>query len=367
MSYASRLIIHGHGAEQMTRPDLTVMGCGIFGLACGYVAAQRGAKVRLYEARHIGAGSSGGIVGALAPHVPENWNEKKAFQLESLLMAPDFWSGVEALGGQASGYARPGRLQPLADDHAVELARARGENAKTLWQGQAEWRVRPLEGKGWEPASPTGLVVEDTLTGRLHPRMAARALAAALRALGAEIIEGVALPPEDTSGPVLWATGYQGLLDLNAALGGKPGGGVKGQAVLLRYPAAHLPQLFVDGLHIVAHADDTVAIGSTSEHSWDAPDSCDAQADTLYARAIAACPELAQAEVLERWAGIRPRAKSRAPMLGAWPERPGHFIANGGFKIGFGMAPKVAEVMADLILEGQDHIPEGFRVAASLK
>ena len=35
-----------------------------------------------------------------------------------------------------------------------------------------------------------------------------------------------------------------------------------------------------------------------------------------------------------RWAGLRPRARSRAPMLGAWPGRPGHFIANGGFKIG---------------------------------
>ncbi|MEQ9673084.1 MAG: FAD-dependent oxidoreductase, partial [Roseovarius indicus] len=41
-------------------------------------------------------------------------------------------------------------------------------------------------------------------------------------------------------------------------------------------------------------------------------------------------------------------------------------IANGGFKIGFGMAPKVAEVMAALILEGRDEIPEGFRPQASL-
>ncbi|MEO5615955.1 MAG: FAD-dependent oxidoreductase, partial [Cypionkella sp.] len=38
------------------------------------------------------------------------------------------------------------------------------------------------------------------------------------------------------------------------------------------------------------------------------------------------------------------------------------FVANGGFKIGFGMAPKVAEVMVDLVLEGRDAIPEGFRV-----
>jgi glycine oxidase len=53
-------------------------------------------------------------------------------------------------------------------------------------------------------------------------------------------------------------------------------------------------------------------------------------------------------------------------MLGAWPDRPGHFIANGGFKIGFGMAPKISEVMADLLLDGSDAVPDGFRVTDNL-
>jgi len=70
--------------------------------------------------------------------------------------------------------------------------------------------------------------------------------------------------------------------------------------------------------------------------------------------------------VLDRWAGLRPRTASRAPMLGSWPGRDAQFIANGGFKIGFGMAPKVAEVMADLVLDGVDRVPAAFRVEASL-
>ena len=86
----------------------------------------------------------------------------------------------------------------------------------------------------------------------------------------------------------------------------------------------------------------------------------------MIARAEAAVPVLRHARVIERWAGVRPRARTRAPMLGPWPGRPGHYVANGGFKIGFGMAPKVAEVMAALILEGQDGIPDGFRVEDSL-
>ena len=51
---------------------------------------------------------------------------------------------------------------------------------------------------------------------------------------------------------------------------------------------------------------------------------------------------------------------------GAAPAARGRFIANGGFKIGFGMAPMVGEVMADLMLDGTDRIPDGFRPEASM-
>lgn len=126
-------------------------------------------------------------------------------------------------------------------------------------------------------------------------------------------------------------------------------------------PAA--PQLFVGGLHIIPHANGTVAIGSTSERDFENPVLTDAQCDILLERAYAALPVLENAEIIERWAGVRPRAKSRAPLLGRWPEKRGHYLANGGFKIGFGMAPKIADVMADLVLENVDLIPEGFRVS----
>jgi glycine oxidase len=347
----------------MARHDLTVMGGGIFGLACAWEAARRGAKVRLIERDRIGAGSSGGLVGALAPHVPENWNAKKQFQLESLLVAQGWWDEIAATGGIDPGYLRSGRLQPIPDDRALQNARARIAEAETLWQGRADWRVIPATGGPWEPHSPTGWLIHDTLTARLHPRRAAAALTAALRATGADVIEGAAEP----DGPTLWATGHHGLIDLSTALNQPVGAGVKGQALLLQHDARDLPQLFADALHIVPHADGTTAIGSTSENDWSDPATTDAQLDDILARARAALPVLAKAPVLDRWAGIRPRARTRAPMLGAWPDRPGHFIANGGFKIGFGMAPKVATTMADLILNGQDSIPPGFRVEDNLQ
>lgn len=344
----------------MTRVDLTVRGGGVFGLSIAWEAARRGARVRLIETQRIGAGASGGLVGALAPHVPENWNDKKAFQLDSLLMAAEFWASVEAASGLPTGYARLGRLQPLPDASAVAKARQRAEEAITLWQGRAAWQVVPATGAAWEPASATGLLIHDTLTARLHPRWATKALVAAIRAMGGEVIEGDA--PEE--GPVIWATGVAGLQALSEAAGRSLGGGVKGQAVSLRHDAAALPQMLVEGLLIVPHADGSVAIGSTSEHSWSDPTSTDAQLDALLAKARAALPVLRDAPVLDRWAGLRPRAQTRAPVLGPWPDRPGHYVANGGFMIGFGMAPKVAQVMANLVLDGRDAIPPGFRASA---
>ncbi|AXI48287.1 FAD-dependent oxidoreductase [Sulfitobacter sp. SK012] len=340
--------------------DITIRGAGIFGLSIAWACVQRGARVQIIDPYGPGAGSSGGIVGALAPHVPENWNPKKAFQLESLLMAADFWRGVTEVGGVDAGYARTGRTQPIADDAGLALARQRTETAKDLWKGDAHWVVQPCDENPWAPLSPTGWMIHDTLSARLHPRKACAALVAALESRGVEVVNDA---PDH--GAVLWATGIAGLETLNQTAPRLVGTGVKGQAALLRYDARNQPQLFAGGVHAIPHLDGTVAIGSTSEREWEIDDTTDAQLDAVIDRARAAIPALHNASVIERWAGIRPRSRSRAPMLGAWPGHPGHFIANGGFKIGFGMAPKVAGVLADLMLDGLDTIPNGFRVEDS--
>lgn len=342
----------------MTTPDVTVMGAGIFGLACAWEMARRGARVRVIETARIGAGASGGVVGALAPHVPGAWNPKKQFQFDSLLMAGAFWDAVRKTGEVDPGYARSGRLQAIADAAALEQARSRATEAARLWQGQAAWHVEPLPGADWQPLAASGWMIRDTLSARIAPRAALAALVAAIRALGGEVIEGSG-PPE---GAVLWATGVAGLAEMSATFGKPVGGAVKGQAARLGFDAGRQPQLFVDGLHIVPHADGTVAVGSTSERVYSGENAITPHLDDLIGRARAAVPILSDAPVIERWAGLRPRAASRAPMLGAWPGRAGHFVANGGFKIGFGMAPKAAAVMADLILAGRDAIPDGFRV-----
>ena len=345
----------------MAMVDVTVYGAGGFGLSVAWACVQRGARVQVIDPFGPGAGASGGIVGALAPHVPENWNDKKQFQFESLMLAEAFWVGVEVAGGVTAGYGRTGRVQPVADERGLELARARAVSAEALWQGKAVWEVIPAADCGdWAPDSPTGWMIRDSLSGRMHPRRACAALVAGLRARGVEVVaEGAA------AGRVVWATGVAGLDEISAVRPRVFGNGVKGQAALLRHERRDAPQLFADTVHVVPHADGTVAIGSTSERDYADGHSVDGRLDDVLARAFAAVPALRGAEVIERWAGVRPRTRSRAPVLGAHPVRAGEFIANGGFKIGFGMAPKVARVMADLVLEGVDTIPEGFRAEAS--
>ncbi len=346
----------------MAIAEITVFGAGVLGLSVAFCCARHGAKVQVIDPNGVASGASGGVVGALAPHTPDNWNPKKAFQFESLMMAEKFWADVQQIGGVQTGYGRHGRLQPILSDRQLELAHIRAENAKELWQGKATWTVCSANEIGeWCPPSPTGFVVYDTLSGCIHPRRATQALAAAVEAMG-----GVIRNSGSPCGTIVSATGVAGLRDLSVELEKPIGKGVKGQGAVLDFDARGRSQLFADGIHIVPHASGTVGIGSTSENEFSDATVVDEKLETTIEKARDLFPVLRDAPVIERWANVRPRAKSRAPMLGRHPLRPDEFIVNGGFKIGFGMAPKIGFVMAELILNGVDDIPEPFAVAASL-
>ncbi len=337
-------------------------GAGIFGLSIAWELVQRGARVEVVDPGGPGAGASGGLVGALAPHVPENWNPKKDFQFESLLRAESFWAEIAGASGQSPGYARAGRVQPIADDAALALAEARAETARELWRGAARWEITD-HAHGWDLPSPTGRYIHDTLSAHMHPRRACVALAAALARRGVEVRAEAQMDRPDVT---VWATGAAGLEALSQSVGATVGQGIKGQSALFDLGRAGLPQLFVDTLHIIPHLDGTIAVGSTTEREFASATETDALLEALIETARRAVPDLADAPVLDRWAGLRPRARSRAPMVGAWPGRPGHVIANGGFKIGFGMAPRLATLVAGLVLGETVDIPEGFEVESSI-
>ena len=340
--------------------DITICGAGIFGLSIAWVCLKRGAKVQVIEPNSPGSGASGGFVGALAPHVPENWNTKKQFQFDSLILAASFWQEVDQVSGLSSDYARSGRLQPITNTHGLKLAKLREQSAQKLWQGEASWNVIPADSiSSWRPISPTGFLIYDTLSAHLHPKRACQSLLKAIRNKGAKVVADAAL-----QGSTIWATGVAGLEMLSNDLGYSIGNAVKGQAALLKPEGSlpsQLPQIFANGLHIIPHTDGTVAVGSTSENEF-STSLADERLMVTIEQAKQSLPLLKTASVIEHWVGFRPRASTRAPLLGNWPHRPGHYIANGGFKIGFGVAPLVAKMMADLVLDQIDTIPNDFKV-----
>ncbi|MEO0356743.1 MAG: FAD-dependent oxidoreductase, partial [Pseudomonadota bacterium] len=87
----------------MTQADITVRGAGVLGLSCALACLKRGARVNVIDPNGAAFGASGGIVGALAPHMPENWVPKKQFQFDSLIMGRDFWPWGVRFRGLPSG------------------------------------------------------------------------------------------------------------------------------------------------------------------------------------------------------------------------------------------------------------------------
>jgi glycine oxidase len=53
-------------------------------------------------------------------------------------------------------------------------------------------------------------------------------------------------------------------------------------------------------------------------------------------------------------------------MLGPLPGAPGVFVAGGGFKIGFALAPAIGPIMADMVEGAEVALPHGFALADHL-
>ena len=373
-----KIKLNAHGSKMTTTKsyDVIIVGAGIFGLSCAYACAQRKLSVLILDAGKVGAGASGGIVGAMAPYTPDQWHVKKQYQFEALSSAAKHWAEVDKLSNMESGYGRIGRVCPITDERIYKLALTRHEEAKTNW-AKFEWNVIEAHPLVTKLAAPFGLTY-DTLSARIYPSRACASLARACSILGVDFKENTrasGFEPGAVFGPwgrasapkIILAGGYQGFRLLDHHFGIQMGAGVKGQAALLNINLGDAPQIYANGIYIVPHSDGTITVGSTSENKWNDPCDVDYLLDEIVGRARLICPIINNAEILETWAGVRPKARRRDLMIGPVPEVDGVFVAMGGFKVGFGLAHKVGVTLADLILNKPTNLPKSFTIEHHLE
>ncbi|MBY5405703.1 MAG: NAD(P)/FAD-dependent oxidoreductase [Rhizobium sp.] len=371
--------------------ELLIVGGGIMGLWAAVHAERRGIRALIADAGRLGEGASGGLLGALMPHMPDRWSEKKQFQFDALVSLEAEITALEAETGLSAGYNRSGRVIPLPKPHLNKIALGHSRDAERHWRaGERRFHWHVLDGldmDGWiEASAGESGFVHDTLAARVAPRLLIAALIAFLRrAKHVRIQEHAAiagLDPDRGMAEIngetivfshcILAAGHQSFPLLHVLTPGlkQPlGQAVKGQAALLKAdidPA--LPTIFLDGLYVVAHEGGQAAIGSTSENRFDDPTSTDAQLDMLIEAARGIVPSLRDAPVVERWAGLRPKAIDRDPMIGRHPEHPRLIALTGGFKVSFGLAHRLAEA-AICIADDADCgflLPESFAISSHI-
>lgn len=66
---------------------------------------------------------------------------------------------------------------------------------------------------------------------------------------------------------------------------------------------------------------------------------------------------LKDAHIVTKWAGVRPKATQRDPMIGYLPESQSLFVATGGFKISYGIAHRIAQAACERLI-GADQLTE---------
>lgn len=114
------------------------------------------------------------------------------------------------------------------------------------------------------------------------------------------------------------------------------------------------PVITCDDVHIVHLGNQEFWVGATVEFSENGGE-IQANADMLgqvMARAIALCPALAEAEIIRKWSGLRPRPEGRpAPIIETLPGNDRVLIASGHYRNGVLLAPATARSIREMILQ----------------
>jgi glycine oxidase len=351
--------------------DAVVVGAGVIGLSAAWRAARRGASVIVVDRAQPPAGATRVAAGMLAPIGELSFGEPELLQvtLAAAELYPSFVAELEAATGLGTGYTRHGALHVALDrDEAAGLRRIH-ELQRSLGLG-AEW-LPPRRCRELEPALTPALNggVHAPEEGAVDPRRLTAALLAALAAEGVEVRTGT-----EVSAPLLRGERLEGVRTsageelrarfVVAAMGAWSGARswlpeearppvrpVKGQIVELRSPEGRPPCERIvasERVYLVPREDGRLIAGATvEERGFDTTVTAGGVHEVLR-EAYRLLPDVAEMELVEAMAGLRPGTPDNLPVVGPGPIE-GLVLACGHYRNGILLAPHTAEVVAGLL------------------
>ena len=346
----------------------------MIGLCCAWRLAQGGARTVVLDRAEPPAGATRVAAGMLAPIGELAFGEPELLRMTiaAAEIYPDFVAELEAASGVDSGYVSHGALHIALDrDEAAELRRVH-DLQRSLGLG-AEWlpprRCRALE-PGLTPSFNGG--VHAPGEAAIDPRRMAAALLAALAAAGVEVrggtdvvapildgerLEGVrtGAGEELRAGDVVLATGaWAGAESWLPEPARPPVRPVKGEILELRSLDAEAPCERIvasERVYLVPRPDGRLIVGATTEErGFDATVTAGGVHELLR-EAYRLLPDIAEMELVEAMAGLRPGTPDNLPLIGPGAID-GLTLACGHYRNGILLAPLTGEAIAGLLAGG---------------
>jgi glycine oxidase len=349
------------------RQDVVVIGAGVIGCAVARELARRGATVRLFEARTVGAGATQASAGILAPYI-EGHDRGCLFDLgvRSLAMYDEFVRELSAESELAVEYRRCGTLEVATDQPSVARLRAAtaADGALAWLDAEAARRDEPALAESIEGAvlaADHGYVNVPTLMDALAwaalrhgVQVEAAHRVTAIRADS----HGVAVNTEDgtswSAGHVVIAAGsWANSLNLAGAASSavRP---VRGQLLRLQWRGAPLRHIvWGPDCYVVPWQNGTILVGATVEEvGFDERTTAAGVRDLLDA-VCELLPETWRATFIEARVGLRPATPDGLPFLGPSSESDRIVYATGHFRNGILLAPLTGRLVADFLVDGR--------------
>jgi glycine oxidase len=354
--------------------DVVIVGGGVIGCSIAYYLSLGGAKVTLLERGHLASGASGVAAGMLAPQVEAPFAD--AFFEVALRGRDEHEPLAQALledTGLDVEYRRTGILRVARTEaERVDLQRmwrwqsARGLSAEWVESdqlGECEPLLRGVAGR----LLAGGLWLADE--GQVRGPRLVQALAHAAMRRGATFVEGATVTELTTSGDRV--DGVQTVLgryaadtvvlaagvwspDLAGGVGLKlPVAPVKGQILSLRGLGKAPRQVLWSGeCYLVPRPDGEIVLGATEEEgNYDVRPTL-AGFNRLTEAALEVVPAAGGFSVEGFWAGLRPAAPDRFPIVGWAPSVDRLFVATAHYRNGILLGPLTGRRVADHILSG---------------